>query len=268
MPFSFDWLESLLDQLNHEDRRKRCAACREMGALRDLRAVGPLVFRLEDTDNDVRQAAAEALRSLGEGRLASAVMGAWKGEWEAFEELARLVAQGDLRAIDPLIARVSDPDAAVRRAVGQALKRISKALKPVRAGLLCSSCWTRFEEKESAEGALWYACQVCGKAGKTLSGIRELVAVLDEEWSQERESNDGVLRVNWLERRVPFDFDRIEVIRASDYEVERFCIVVGNDTDEYRRARYKSMPWVVAPQCALSENTLRVLRSTFGPEGC
>jgi hypothetical protein len=40
--------------------------------------------------------------------------------------------------------------------------------------------------------------------------------------------------------------------------------MVGNDTDEYRRPRYKNMPCHVAPECALSENTLRVLSSTLG----
>jgi hypothetical protein len=37
---------------------------------------------------------------------------------------------------------------------------------------------------------------------------------------------------------------------------------VGNDTDEVRRPRYRTMPYEVG--CPLSENTRRILRHTFG----
>jgi hypothetical protein len=73
-----------------------------------------------------------------------------------------------------------------------------------------------------------------------------------------------VARVNWLKRRALFDFDRVEIVAASDYEVERFTIAVGNDVDEYRRPRYKKMPCRVALECVLAEHTLRILRSMFG----
>jgi hypothetical protein len=39
---------------------------------------------------------------------------------------------------------------------------------------------------------------------------------------------------------------------------------VNNDTDPVRRRRYKTMPCTVSAQSNLSENTLRILRRTFG----
>jgi len=52
--------------------------------------------------------------------------------------------------------------------------------------------------------------------------------------------------------------------QAEDEDVGRLSIQVGNDTDDFRQPHYKSMPCRVSPQCVLSENTLRILRSTFG----
>jgi len=46
--------------------------------------------------------------------------------------------------------------------------------------------------------------------------------------------------------------------------VERFAVQVGNDTDPFRRPRYRQMRCVVKPECNLSENTLRILDSVFG----
>jgi hypothetical protein len=61
-----------------------------------------------------------------------------------------------------------------------------------------------------------------------------------------------------------FDFDRVEIIRASDEEVERFAMRVGNDTDPVRQGHYPQAQCVVRPGCRLSENTRRVLKKTFG----
>jgi hypothetical protein len=42
-------------------------------------------------------------------------------------------------------------------------------------------------------------------------------------------------------------------------------VQVGNDTDPFRRARYPRIPYSVAPDCNLSENTYRILERTFKP---
>ena len=59
-------------------------------------------------------------------------------------------------------------------------------------------------------------------------------AVLDEDQLPLVTRQDSV-RVNWLINRQSFDFDRIEIIQASDEDIERFAMQVGNDTDEFRR---------------------------------
>ncbi len=96
--------------------------------------------------------------------------------------------------------------------------------------------------------------------------FRRVVAVLDSEWAAEKshQEADDVLRINWLQRKKMFDFDRIEIVNATDEEVERFTMEVGNDPDEWRRSGYRQMRCLIRPDCELSKNTIQLLRSTFG----
>ncbi len=90
------------------------------------------------------------------------------------------------------------------------------------------------------------------------------MAVLDSQDEAELIKEQNNLRVNWLQRRALFDFNRVEIIQATDEEVERFAVQVGNDTDEWRKPRYEQMTCVVSARCQLSENTLRILERMFG----
>ena len=79
-----------------------------------------------------------------------------------------------------------------------------------------------------------------------------------------RTFSDDMLEVNWLKRRKLFDFDGVKIIRATDEDVERFAIQVGNDTDVTRVWKYKQMDCLVFAGSELSENTMRILRRMFG----
>ena len=72
------------------------------------------------------------------------------------------------------------------------------------------------------------------------------------------------MRANWLKYKTLFDFDMVEIINATDEDVERFVVQVGNDTDQTRKKRYKNMDCIVGLNCNLSENTIRILQRTFG----
>ena len=235
-------IEYRVRQVNSPERSSRWASCEGLGELRDVRAVEPLVQRLGDKDRWVRSDACEAL-----GRL------------------------GDLRAVEPLIERLSDTSFFVSGSAQRALVDIFKTLG-AHHELLCRSCLARFQRRyrdwllnsEKVHGGLVPACRLCGKAVGAIPNVGVVIAVLDTEMGEELSSSDGVLRVSYLKRDAPFDFDRVEIVRASDYEVERFCVQVGNDTDPFRKGRYRQMQCLVAPGCRLSENTLRILGSMFG----
>jgi hypothetical protein len=110
----------------------------------------------------------------------------------------------------------------------------------------------------------YYGCRICGQSQKFLYLPQGSVAVLDAAGREEQIVVEGQLQINWLLRRELFDFNRVEIVRASDEDVERFAVQVGNDTDPFRRQRYQQITCRIGPKCRLSENTLRILRRTFG----
>ena len=65
-------------------------------------------------------------------------------------------------------------------------------------------------------------------------------------------------------RRPLFAREHVALLRATEEDVERFCVEAGNDEDPRRRKRYPHMRAAVAPGCRLTEIALRILRSRFG----
>jgi hypothetical protein len=110
----------------------------------------------------------------------------------------------------------------------------------------------------------YYGCQSCRQGQQFFEFEGQVIAVLDSQMNAAHAEQVGRLRINWLARRALFYFDTVEIIRATDEEVERLAVQVGNDTDPIRQPRYKEMPCLVWPDCRLTENTLRILERTFG----
>lgn len=72
------------------------------------------------------------------------------------------------------------------------------------------------------------------------------------------------MRVNWLERKEPFDFDGVEIVAASDEEVEEFVRQTKFDTDIPDQA-VRAMRCEVNTQCHFKRtNTMKILEQTFG----
>lgn len=135
--------------------------------------------------------------------------------------------------------------------------------------LLCPVCLTRFTAHsvqlswlESA--IIYYGCRLCSQSRQVIRHAGPVVAILDNQLSQEQVRQENGLQVNWSVRRALFDFGEIHLIRATDEEVERFAVQVGNDTDPLRCAHYKQLVCTISADCELSENTIRILQQTFG----
>lgn len=111
---------------------------------------------------------------------------------------------------------------------------------------------------------VYYGCRTCGQSAEVLQLPQGVVALLDNQAAVDQIEQQGVLKVNWLSRRELFDFDRVEIVQASDEDVERFAVQVGNDTDEWRQARYQTMECIIAPNCQITANSPKVLQSIFG----
>jgi hypothetical protein len=131
--------------------------------------------------------------------------------------------------------------------------------------VLCPRCLTRFDDHKMnlswLENLTYYGCRTCGQSREFLEG--SVIAVLDNQMTMGPTRQEGFVRINWSARRELFDFDAIEIVHATDEEVERFAVQAGNDTDPTRESRYRNMQCVILPSCQLSENTLRILQRTF-----
>jgi hypothetical protein len=256
-----------MEDLRDLDWRKRRKACVQLGEMGGRGVVGPLLERLGDARREVAQAASAALASLGEAPLADAVFGALEHFEVSVKALAGLAVRGDLRAVEPLLALWQDPSSPVRGAARAALHAIAAAVEPRIDTFLCGACLTVLVKNELAlhrgDQASWFACRVCSKTSPALAGVREVVAVLDASWAEDLVMDRGSLRVNWLREGGVFDFDRVEIARARDFDVERFAIAVSGDMDEVRYPRYRGMPCAVSRDCHISEPVRRVLQGVF-----
>lgn len=134
--------------------------------------------------------------------------------------------------------------------------------------LLCSDCVVhcyRFEiELPEQKPIAYYGCRLCHQSLDFDIWPGGVVAVLDRTSHKAKIQANDHIRVNWLRHRTLFDFDRVEIIQATDEEVERFTLQVGNDTDQLRASRYQEMGCTLSPNCKLSENTIRILEHVFG----
>jgi hypothetical protein len=123
--------------------------------------------------------------------------------------------------------------------------------------LLCPQCLVRYAAHPVKlswldEPMVYYGCRRCGQSRTVLRWSGQITAVLDSRMTTERSEQAGVLRVNWLLRHDLFDFDSVEIIQASDEEVERFAVQLGNHIDPARPDHYRHLTCRVAPQCGLS----------------
>ncbi len=194
-----------------------------------------------------------------------------QGNWQdRFVARQMLVTLGG-EAVDVLRTTARDKNSPVRATALSLLQSIEQdtnfRLTQHLTRPACTRCMARCQEylvSISAEDSItYYGCRICRQSRNMAGG--ELVAVLDvdmeEAWVAR---NTEQVRVNWLQRRTLFDFDRVEITNASDEDVERFAVQVGNDTEQVRQPSYRQLPCHVAPDCRLLENTRRILRRTFG----
>lgn len=132
--------------------------------------------------------------------------------------------------------------------------------------LLCRRCLTSFAANQVSlpgeRDVTYYGCRTCSQSREFFEG--EVVMVLDQTMTEAQIEANSEMRLNWLANRRLHDFHRVEIIQASDEEIERFAVQIGNDTDDFRRGRYPTMTCMIAAGCTVSENTVRILKSTFG----
>lgn len=151
------------------------------------------------------------------------------------------------------------------------LRRIAQGtmqLKPQVSELWCKHCLASYDIHKVNLGPLdtitYCGCRICSESQQFVRWSGMVVAVLDSRMTDELYQGDMKLLVNWLVRRALFDFEAVEIIQATDEDVERFVVQVGNDIDKLRQPRYKELNCTISSECNLSENTMRILEQVFG----
>lgn len=177
-------------------------------------------------------------------------------------------------AIHPLMGRLSDRNEAWPETIKWLLENIAleigKDLPDQTAYLLCPNCVVTCGKNRVRlswnQSITFYGCQKCYQSRKFVERPEQIVAVLDADMKLQHKQNEtgDLLWVNWLKKKTLFEFDRVEIIKATDAEVELFAVQVGNDKDRKRKSRYKKMVCTVDTACVLSENTRRILEKMFG----
>lgn len=185
---------------------------------------------------------------------------------EAYPHIIRLGGE----AVNVLMDIATHRQHPFKAVAAQLLKDIATnthtQLKPHLSTLLCARCLTRLSPhpiKLRFQQMEYYGCRTCAQSQQFI-GAAYVVAILDNQTQAEISQKRKATYVNWLPRRTLFDFNHVEIIQATDEEVERFVVQVGNDTDPYRKNHYQTLPYFIDPHCHLSPNSLRVLDNVFG----
>ncbi len=146
------------------------------------------------------------------------------------------------------------------------LDLINSKLTSISGQLVCLEHFTRFESRpvETPVGiAKCVVCRTCGAADK-VEYVKEIVAVLDNKRRSKYLINGDVIYVSYNHHREIFDFDRVIIVDASDFDVEYLCVDIENDMDERRKGRYKKMKCSVSSDSRLRDNTAKIIKRTFG----
>ncbi len=183
-----------------------------------------------------------------------------------------LVAEGG--ELMPSLLSIAEQDynltsqALVSQLVGDIVRDTTASLSDQASRLLCDRCLTRYSSHDVnlvwlKGNVTYYGCRICSRSKEFIEYNGKVIAVLDNQMKEKYHLQDDTLRVNWLSHRAIFDFDEVELVQATDEDVERFVVQVGNDTDVIWLPRYKQMRCIVGVNCSLSENTIRIIKRFF-----
>ena len=136
------------------------------------------------------------------------------------------------------------------------------------AQLLCPQCFVYCAPHQVplqvGPSITYYGCRNCGQSNKFLDFKGQIVAVLDDKTDVTQWFQNDRLYINWSRHRQQFDFDEVEIMWATDEDVERFVVQAGNVTDPERQSGYKQMGCVVSSESRLPANAMHILQKTFG----
>ena len=187
-------------------------------------------------------------------------------EWEDVIVARCILCTLGGEAVGPLV-RISNVSPSTQKAVSYLVEAIAaetkKSLKYQASHLFCPKCLVGCGPIRVLN-FIYYGCRNCGKTEGLIPKPTEIIAALDTKMKEPILKQGDKIIVNWLKLKRLFDFDRVEILDASDEDVERFCIQVGNDTNPLRNSKYHRIPCSILSECSLSHNLRKSLAHLFG----
>ncbi len=226
--------------------------------------VGVMLLTLPFVPSNTQTAIAQSLVKLGELHLGNTLPAALRGDADALKELIKLARYGDIRCTSILVdqaRRNLASESPSKMALGQLLMQTVAELLPsqiLSERLFCRQDLTRFIE-HTFSTTPYIACRKCANSVYA-TRIKHVVALVDQE-APALNFDGEIAYINPLKQSGLFDFDSVKINRATDEEVVRFCIQVGNDPDVYRSQRKAFC--TIEHDNQFSANTLGVVRKTF-----
>lgn len=148
-----------------------------------------------------------------------------------------------------------------------AIQRLTDLARVGKAGAICGDCLLRITLcHDDAVNLAYYRCRGCrrifGSEG-FLDRNHVLVAVLDRRAAIPQQVTNRHILVHVIQTQKLFDLDRVVVYDADEEQVERYVMLLQNDSDEQRRDRYARATCLVDATRPLSAHAMSILRSTF-----
>lgn len=191
--------------------------------------------------------------------LASLAKLARRGEWRHLSFVSPAISE----MIQVRWQRESNRDREEAYFVG--CIRSSANHQPLWHVLYCEKHLHRFNRIYSKE----IDYRACRKCRNTQYGIvvKKSTLVLSESigWGTRKEGD--FFWINGLYLNELCDFDEIVVGNCSYEELERFCIIVGNDTDPWRAKKQKDIYYRLGEDATVTEQGIRLLNRFFAPLG-
>lgn len=260
----------LIKLLRQGGRFTRVAAANILAELKEEQAVLPLISQLGHCDRGTVFAMSQALADINGAALASIFPGIFTKEKTSISTAHQLLKDGDFRFITPLVRYLKmcrhSPH---HEEIHDVLKDLQSTAVKYGEQMICMTHLRRFIKRQFISNLFpfqltpYMACRTCRS---TLSGrkIKTVVVNLDHEAPEMSWGAEEQLLINWFIKGEVFDFNAVRIANATDQEVMQFCLTAGNDSDRFRRKRYKSVSCHVLPSSGIQTNTLRILKQTFG----
>ncbi len=260
----------LLNLLQKGGRLTRISAATCLANLKEKQAIPLIIQQLGHCDHSTVIVMSQVLTQFGEDGLASLFPGLYLKKSECIKKAKALLSAGDFRFVTPLVRYLKMcRHSPYHYQIHEVMIDLEFSATTIGKEMYCMEHFRRFRKRKFVSNfypfqySPYLSCRQCKSA---LAGkrIETVVASLNREAPAIQWRNEKILLINWFKRTELFDFDRIEIHDATDQEIIQFCVTIGNDTDRFRRKRYKTMQCLVLDRMNVNENSRRVLDRTFG----